>query len=289
MRARVLLSASWILMSFITACTQEPNSRPAWLEIAMSQDAIDPALGEQSVTAALPLAPPRVTYEDQPLDTDPVCWVQRYSKIARVTIDAIVRDYHNPGYNDQHLTVYRLRVHRTIKGKALPEVVYGETVTGCYACRYYEPDGQLDLAFPCSRRRVGETGVALLSQEGMDPIRPVALAGTDIEPKHLPARVLFFGMFIVEQPDGTLDAERDHPIFHDLVGSAFSYQDLDDLIARIGSVSPCNLGGPTRCDGCDTSQTCREGEPTPCACANDYAGCTQLPPEDPKRSRLYQP
>jgi hypothetical protein len=286
----MLLSASWVLTSIFPACTQDHEARPAWLDLALSQDAIDPPLGEQSVTASLPLAPPRVTYEDQPLDTEPVCWVQRHSKIARVTIDAIVRDYHNPMYDDQHRTVYRLRVHRTIKGKALPEVVYGKAETGCYACRDYEPYEQLDLAFPSSRRRVGETGVAFLSQGGMDPIRPIALAGTDIEPKHLPARVLYFGWFFTERPDGTLDAERDLPIFYELVGPAFSYQVLDELIARIGSVSPCYFGGPTRCDECDTSQHCYEYfQPSPCACANDYEGCTQLPPEDPIRSRLFQP
>jgi hypothetical protein len=287
MRAMMPWLTGWALVCLVPACTQSGDARPAWLDLALSQDAIDPPLGEQSVTASLPLAPPLVTYEDQPPDTDPVCHVQRHSKIARVTIDAIVRDYHNPNWDDQHWTVYRLRVQQTIKGSALPEVVYSATVTGCFACRDFD---QANYAFPASRHKVGEQGVAFLSQYGLDPIRPRALVGTNEKPLFLPARVMFFGMFLPERPDGTLDGGRGGSNFAQLVGESFSYQDLEDLISRIGTVKSCEIGGPTRCDACDTSQHCYEDfQPSPCACANDYEGCTQLPPEDPIRSRLYQP
>lgn len=263
------------------------------LPISTAESSIDEELGEQSIMATYPRMPIQpISYEAQEAVEDPVCIFQKASRIAVVTIDAIVRDYGDPNVNENFWTVYRLKVHQILKGGYLNETIYAGVVTGCLNCgtdvRPGVPGAQ-DYSYPTAERKVGERGVAMLFQLGRDPIRVVGLSSESTDQRIVPARVMSFAIFLPEKENGKLDSGRENSDLLRLTGGEITYKGLEFMISRIGKLESCVYGGPTTCHSCDTSEECFEFEPEPCRCVANYTNCRELPPEDPERCRLFEP
>jgi|GEM_PF-6962022 len=255
-----------------------------WMEL-VDQDTPDPEMTNISVTSEWEAFVPVDSYEGQPGYENAECYLQRFSRIAYVTIDGIVRDYGNPEFANDHKTVYQLTIHDTLSGGELPQTLFASTATGCYFCN----DGSKNKSYPNAQRTRGESGIALLSSYGRDPIRGLALSGDAEAMRYIPARVMKFGVFFPEKADGSFDTSKESIFFKETIGDSITREELEQKIAAFGTVDECS-GSVSVCMECGTAQACMgKGVSVPCVCTNELKGCEELKTEEAGYSRLYRP
>lgn len=259
----------------------------AWKTL-VEPGAVDALMGNTAIASTWPALTSEPSYEDGqvPSPKSPACYYGRFSRIAVVTIDAIVRDYGNELLGDVQWTVYRLRVKETLMGDALPDTLYGAAITGAIK---HLPGDMLKHGYPSSNRKVGDTGIALLDTLGYDPIRAQAQLRSDsYDPLSIiPARVMNFAIFLPAVGDGVFDSSAENRHLGELTESEVVYV---DLIRDIGLIDDLCTDSCKESRKCGTSEIfLGKGFDPSCACINDWTGCADLAVESPTISGLYQP